>query len=76
MQSASASRLAGSMLSTATFCPRAASPSASAAEMLVLPTPPAPAQMQMRLPSRRSGRVRLRAGIGLIVGEAPNRMLS
>src|SRR3954470_22687392 len=50
--SALASRFAGSMVTTATFIPRSAMPSASAAEVVVLPTPPDPAQMTMRLPSR------------------------
>ena len=52
--SESASRLAGSMVSTATFLPRAAIPAAIAAEVVVLPTPPEPAQMQTRLPSSSS----------------------
>ena len=49
--SESASRLAGSIVSTATFWPRAARPAASAAEAVVLPTPPEPAQMQIPRPS-------------------------
>src|SRR5215207_9257397 len=49
--SAFASRFAGSMVTTATFIPRAAIPVASAADVVVLPTPPEPAQMTMRLPS-------------------------
>src|SRR4051794_34183448 len=49
-----ASRFAGSIVSTATFSPRAAMPIAIAAEVVVLPTPPAPAQITMRLPSSRS----------------------
>ena len=52
--SESASRLAGSIVSTQTFRPRAAIPVAIAAEVVVLPTPPEPAQMQMSLPSRIS----------------------
>ena len=52
--SESASRLAGSMVSTATFLPRAAMPSAIAAEVVVFPTPPEPAQMQMLLRSSQS----------------------
>ncbi len=50
----SASRRAGSIVTTATRWPAAAKPSASAAEAVVLPTPPEPATMQMRLPARRS----------------------
>ncbi len=50
--SAFASRFAGSMVTTATFIPRAAMPIASAADVVVFPTPPEPAQMTMRLPSR------------------------
>ena len=46
-----ASRFAGSIVSTATFSPRAAMPIAIAAEVVVLPTPPEPAQMQISLPS-------------------------
>src|SRR4051794_32472611 len=46
-----ARRLAGSIVTTATLRPRAAMPSAIAAEVVVLPTPPDPAQMQTRLPS-------------------------
>ena len=38
-----ASRFAGSIVSTATFFPRAAIPSAMAADVVVLPTPPGPA---------------------------------
>src|SRR5919197_2763688 len=49
-----ARRFAGSIVSTATFFPRLAMPSATAAEVVVLPTPPDPAQMQISLPSRRS----------------------
>src|SRR5215208_5267285 len=49
--SESARRLAGSIVSTATFWPRAASPAARAAEVVVLPTPPDPAQMQIPRPS-------------------------
>ena len=56
MPSAAASRLAGSIVITATFCPRAASPRASAAEVVVLPTPPAPRQMQTRVLERRARR--------------------
>ena len=52
--SESASRLAGSIVSTQTFRPRAAIPVAIAAEVVVLPTPPEPAQMQISLPSRIS----------------------
>ena len=52
--SESASRFAGSIVSTATFLPRAAIPAAIAAELVVLPTPPEPAQMQTRLPSSSS----------------------
>ena len=52
--SESARRLAGSIVSTQTFSPRAAIPVAIAAEVVVLPTPPEPAQMQMPLPSRMS----------------------
>src|SRR4051794_23082470 len=46
-----ARRLAGSIVTTATLRPRAAIPSAIAADVVVLPTPPDPAQMQTRLPS-------------------------
>ena len=49
-----ASRLAGSIVSTATFLPRAAMPRAMAAEVVVLPTPPEPAQMQTSLRSSQS----------------------
>src|SRR5437764_276584 len=49
--SAFASRRAGSIVTTATFAPRAAIPSATAAEVVVLPTPPEPAHTQTRLPS-------------------------
>src|SRR5918996_2164988 len=52
--SESASRLAGSMVSTATRRPRAAIPAAIAAEVVVFPTPPDPAQMHTRLPSSSS----------------------
>ena len=52
--SESASRFAGSIVSTQTFSPRAAIPVAIAAEVVVLPTPPEPAQMQTSLPSRSS----------------------
>src|ERR687893_640981 len=52
--SESASRFAGSIVSTATFLPRAAMPAAIAAEVVVLPTPPEPAQMHTRLSARRS----------------------
>ena len=52
--SESASRFAGSIVSTQTFSPRAAIPLAIAAEVVVLPTPPEPAQMQIPLPSRIS----------------------
>ena len=52
--SESARRFAGSIVSTATFLPRAAIPAAIAAEVVVLPTPPEPAQMQTRLPSSSS----------------------
>ena len=52
--SESASRFAGSIVSTQTLSPRAAIPVAIAAEVVVLPTPPEPAQMQMSLPSRIS----------------------
>ena len=46
--------MAGSIVRTATFLPRAAIPAAIAAELVVLPTPPEPAQMQTRLPSSSS----------------------
>ena len=49
--SAFASRFAGSIVTTATFAPCAAMPSAIAAEVVVLPTPPDPAHTQIRLPS-------------------------
>src|SRR5919108_1365180 len=52
--SESARRLAGSIVSTETFLPRAAIPAAIAAEVVVLPTPPEPAQMHTRLPSSSS----------------------
>src|SRR5918995_4796540 len=52
--SESASRFAGSIVSTATFFPRAAIPAAIAAEIVVLPTPPEPAQMHTSLPRRSS----------------------
>ncbi len=52
--SESASRFAGSIVSTATRFPRAAIPAAIAAEVVVFPTPPEPAQTQIRLPSSRS----------------------
>ncbi len=51
--SALARRLAGSMLTTATLRPRAARPSASAAETVVLPTPPAPTHTHTRFSARR-----------------------
>ncbi len=44
----SARRFAGSIVTTATRLPVAASPSASAADAVVLPTPPEPATMQTR----------------------------
>src|SRR5215217_3217504 len=47
--SASASRFAGSIVTTATLRPRSAIPMASAAAVVVLPTPPEPAQMTIRL---------------------------
>ena len=56
--SAFASRLAGSIVTTATLSPRAAIPTAIAAEVVVLPTPPAPTQMQMRSPSSSCGLAR------------------
>ena len=43
-----ASRGAGSIVTTATRCPRAARASAIAAAIVVLPTPPAPTQMHSR----------------------------
>src|ERR687895_444976 len=46
-----ARRRAGSIVSTATFLPRAAMPSAMAADVVVFPTPPEPAQMQTSLRS-------------------------
>src|SRR5918992_4899555 len=49
--SESASRFAGSIVTTATFRPRSAIPIASAAAVVVLPTPPDPAQTTIRLPS-------------------------
>ena len=49
-----ASRLAGSMVTTATFAPSAAAPIASAAAVVVLPTPPEPAHTTMRRPARSS----------------------
>src|SRR5918996_5468675 len=49
--SESASRFAGSIVTTATFRPRSAMPIASAAAVVVLPTPPEPAQMTIRRPS-------------------------
>src|ERR671931_2694852 len=52
--SESARRLAGSIVRTATFLPRAAIPAAIAAELVVFPTPPEPAQMQTRLRSSSS----------------------
>ena len=58
--SESASRLAGSIVSTQTFRPCAAIPVAIAAEVVVLPTPPEPAQMQISLPSRTSPSVGIR----------------
>ena len=45
---------AGSIVTTATLRPRAAIPSAIAAEAVVLPTPPEPAQMQTCLRSSQS----------------------
>src|SRR5215210_4240097 len=59
--SESASRLAGSIVSTATFLPRAAIPVAIAAAHVVLPTPAEPAQMQIRLPSRMSATPAMRS---------------
>ena len=52
--SALASRLAGSMVTTATLAPSAAIPSAIAADVVVLPTPPDPPQTHTRLPASRS----------------------
>jgi hypothetical protein len=49
-----ASRRAGSIVSTATRAPRAASCVAIAAATVVFPTPPEPAQMSRRLPVIRS----------------------
>ncbi len=58
-----ASRRAGSIVSTATFFPRAAMPRAIAAEVVVFPTPPEPAQMQTCLrSSQRSITARAPAG--------------
>src|SRR3954468_8329042 len=54
--SAFASRRAGSIVTTATFSPRSASPSATAAAVVVLPTPPGPAQMTIRFPSSKGSR--------------------
>src|SRR3954467_6944915 len=54
--SALASRRAGSIVTTATFRPRSASPSATAAAVVVLPTPPGPAQMIIRFPSSKGSR--------------------
>ena len=54
--SALASRRAGSIVTTATFSPRSASPSATAAAVVVLPTPPEPAQMTIRFPSSSGSR--------------------
>src|SRR5262249_36604318 len=54
--SESASRFAGSIVSTQTFSPRIAIPVAIAAEVVVLPTPPEPAQMQISFPVRISPR--------------------
>ena len=50
--SALASRLAGSMVTTATRLPCTASPSASAADVVVFPTPPEPAQIRRACPER------------------------
>ena len=58
--SESARRLAGSIVSTHTFWPRAARPAARAAEVVVLPTPPDPAQMQIPRPSTMSVIVAIR----------------
>src|SRR5918995_920707 len=52
--SESASRFAGSMVTTATFRPRSAIPMAIAAAVVVLPTPPEPAQTTIRRPSSSS----------------------
>ena len=57
--SESASRFAGSIVSTATFIPRAAIPTPIAAEVVVLPTPPEPAQMQTDAPPGSPRRVPL-----------------
>ncbi len=54
--SAWASLRAGSIVTTATFSPARASPSASAAEVVVFPTPPAPRVTITRLPASRAGR--------------------
>src|SRR4051795_10339156 len=54
--SAFASRRAGSIVTTATFNPCAARPSATAAAVVVLPTPPDPAQMTIRFPSSKGSR--------------------
>ena len=50
--SAVASRRAGSIVTTATRLPSAASPSARAADVVVFPTPPEPATMTTRFPER------------------------
>jgi hypothetical protein len=49
-----ASRLAGSIVTTATFAPSAAAPIASAAAVVVFPTPPEPAQTTILRPPMRS----------------------
>src|SRR3954469_15580664 len=49
--SESASRRAGSIVTTATFRPRSARPIATAAAVVVLPTPPGPAQITIRRPA-------------------------
>ena len=53
--SALASRLAGSIVTTATLAPRAAIPSAIAAEVVVLPTPPEPPHTQIALALQQVG---------------------
>ena len=62
--SESASRLAGSIVSTATFLPRAAIPAAIAADVVVLPTPPEPAQMQHASCPRAARRPRPSGDLG------------
>src|ERR671914_666567 len=49
--SESASRFAGSIVTTATLSPRSAIPIASAAAVVVLPTPPEPAHTTILRPS-------------------------